>query len=74
MSQIEESFQQAIDLVVARVHNDTAAMSAVLDGLDRDGAERLASTLAAAFAQFGVGASGGPEEFVGVLRGMRQRF
>ena len=74
MSQVEESFERAIALVEARVTNDTQGMQTVLDGLDRDEAGRLATALAAAFAQFGVETSGGPEAFVERLRAMRERF
>ena len=74
MSQVEDSFARAIALVVARVDNDTHGIDAVLDGLDRDEAVRLASSLAAAFAQFGVESSGSPDRFREVLGAMRERF
>ncbi len=70
----EESFTQAIRLVSARVTNDTEGVSRLLDGLDREQTERLVRALAAAFAQYGVEASGGPEEFLTVLDAMQARY
>ncbi len=41
---------------------------------DREQTERLVRALTAAFAQYGVEASGGPEEFLAVLDAMQERY